>query len=67
MGLWAPGETEFVMRVVSNKGTGTKYANISVPVQNKLDNPKYVKFVIRGGKVTLERSDKKRPRKGSTG
>ena len=67
MGIWTPGETEFIMSVVPCKRTGTKYANIQVPVQNKLGNPKYVKFVIRSNKVTLERSDKKRPRKDSTG
>lgn len=62
---WPPDATEFIVTVIPNKRLHTEYVNVPRPIRNKLGNPKYVKFIIDGDKIILEKSDRKHSSKTS--
>ena len=64
---WALDATEFTVTVIPNKRLHTEYVNVPRPIRSKLGNPKYIKFIIDGNKIILEKSDQKHSSKKSFG
>ena len=58
MTRWAPGTTEFPMKVIPDRRAKTYGIHVPPPVREILGNPEYIKFVIRGKKVTVEGTSK---------
>ena len=56
MTRWKEGETEFIVRL-SDDGRHSTICRVPRPIQDLLNNPASVKFVIDGQRIWFERGD----------